>query len=599
MDRDLSVLAGLALYCNLIRLSASVQGVILVMQKGKSMYKLPPIASSSDSVGPEHLQALIDYTQELDHHVQQCARASQSWLPKLTFAPDALTTLGPKYPVQAFSYLDELECDDKDEAPASDDELLNEVARYFRGAIRPQSPHSLFNMVPEPGVAATAAAWLATAYNTNSLMDAFGGKALLIEQQVARRIGRWAGWAHAMGIACNGGKLTIMYAIKSALSRIAPDSQRNGLPNDIVILCSEGAHYCVEHATSLLGLGASNCLRVPANREGRMCADALRRMLSEQHASGRRVAAIICCGGTTINFNCEDTREVLDIAEAFAQENNLKERPYLHLDSVIGWLYLSQSGVDTKEEKHQVCSSRIRARLAEVHRRLRSTGAFDSLGVDFHKNGLCPYASSFFVSRDRRFMDELGDGNYHYTNKDFQYGQFRAYRYTVENSRPAQGILAAWINLRKLGRHGYAAYLIRLHEARDSLTNALERHGLFRVLNYSSLGWEVVFDIPFEPEVIALAPSKEELAMGFMQECWDRVNAGYDLPLFSVVPGYRIENDPDTVTTAFLLYPMRQRLDSEWDETVTLIAKQFHDFQTRLRKGQTVLEQIPFEKPIR
>lgn len=35
---------------------------------------------------------------------------------------------------------------------------------------------------------ATAAAWLATAYNTNSLMDAFGGEALLVEQKVARRI---------------------------------------------------------------------------------------------------------------------------------------------------------------------------------------------------------------------------------------------------------------------------------------------------------------------------------------------------------------------------------------------------------------------------
>lgn len=562
------------------------------------MSKLQCIASPPVPAASEHLQVLIAYTQVLDRHIQQCARASQSMLPELAFAPDALRTLGPKYPTQPFSYLDELERA-QDEVPASEEELLNEVARYFYGAIRPQSRNSLFNMVPEPSIAATAGAWLATAYNTNSLMDAFGGEALLTEQRVARRIGRWVGWKHAMGIACNGGKLTIMYAIKSALSRIAPESQRTGLPNDIVILCSEGAHYCVEHAASLLGLGTDNCLRVPANNEGCMCADALRRTLNEQHALGHRVAAIVCCGGTTINFNCENTREVLDITEAFARENNLKERPYLHLDSVIGWLYLSQPDDEKEEVQYQISSPQIRARIAEVHRRLRSTGAFDSLGVDFHKNGLCPYASSFFIARDRRFMDELGDGKYHYSDKDFQYGQFRAYRYTVENSRPAQGILAAWINLRKLSRHGYAAYLARLHEARDSLTRAFERHGLFRVLNYSSLGWEVVFEIPFKPEVIALAASRQELAMSFMQECWERVNAGYDLPLFSVVPGYRVENDPDTVTTAFLLYPMRQHQDSEWDETVTLIARQFHDFQTRLLTGKETLRQMRFEKPIR
>ncbi|MEY7870992.1 hypothetical protein [Enterobacter roggenkampii] len=120
-----------------------------------------------------------------------------------------------------------------------------------------------------------------------------------------------------------------------------------------------------------------------------------------------------------------------------------------------------------------------------------------------------------------------------------------------------------------------------------------------RVLNYSSLGWEVVFDIPFDPDVVALASSREELAMSFMQECWERVNAGYDLPLFSIVPGYRIENDRNKVTTAFLLYPMQQNHDDEWDETVSLIARQFHDFQTRLRTGEKTLSRTQFVQPIR
>lgn len=120
-------------------------------------------------------------------------------------------------------------------------------------------------------------------------MDAFGGEALLTEQLVAHRIGRWAGWKHAMGIACNGEKLTIMYAIKSALSRIAPSSRRTGMPNDIVILCSEGTHYCVEDAASLLGLGADHCLRVPTNKEGRICAEVLRTTVNEQFVFYQRL----------------------------------------------------------------------------------------------------------------------------------------------------------------------------------------------------------------------------------------------------------------------------------------------------------------------
>ena len=556
---------------------------------------LTPQYTSDDQ---ERLQALIDYTRGMDLHVQQRARADQAMLPELDLVPGAIQHLGPKYPARAFSYLDELECDEGDE-PVDNTQLLDEVARYFRGAIRPQSRQALFNMVPEASVEATAAAWLATAYNTNSLMDVFGGEALLIEQQVARRIGRWAAWPQAMGIACNGGKLTIMYAMKSALSRIAPESLHTGLPQDLVVLCSEGAHYCVEHAASLLGLGSKNCLRVPSNADGRMCANALRRMLNEQHANRRRVAAIVCCGGTTINFNCEDTHEVREIVEAFTQEHNLKERPYLHLDSVIGWLYLSFLDTDKQQLSKLVPDTRSRARIAEVKRRLDGIGSFDSLGVDFHKDGLCPYASSFFVARDHRFMDELSDGNYHYSDKDFEYGQFRAYRYTFENSRPSQGILAAWVNIRRLGRRGYGAYLAGLHEARNSLADALDRHGLFHVLNTSSLGWEVIFEAPFDPDLIALAPSYQDLAMRFMQECWERVNAGYDLPLFSIVPDYRVNNDPKTITTGFLLYPMRQCSGSEWDQIVASIAVQFHDFQARMRAQPNTLGWTQFEKPIR
>lgn len=556
---------------------------------------LPPTPAPD---APDRLQALIERTLELDRHVQRRARADLAALPELPLAPAARAQLGPKYPARAFDYLRELERDEGD-APAGEAALLDEVARYFRGAIRPQSRHSLFNMVPEPSVESTAAAWLATAYNANSLMDAFGGEALLIEQQVARRIGRWAGWPEAMGISCNGGKFTIMYAIKSALSRIAPESPREGLPRDLVILCSEGAHYCVEHAATLLGLGSGNCLRVPSGSDGRMRPQALKRMLDEQHARGRRVAAIVCCGGTTINFNCEDTVEVREIAEAFAREHGLPQRPYLHLDSVIGWLYLSLLDADEAQLRECAPDPRGRARIAEVLRRLRGVQGFDSLGVDFHKDGLCPYASSFFVARDRRFMDELGDGSYRYGDKDFQYGQFRAYRYTFENSRPGQGILAAWVNLRRLGRAGYADYLIGLHQARDSLADALQRHGLFRVLNRASLGWELVFEAPFAPELIELAPSYQDLALGFMQECWDRVNAGYDLPLFSIVPGYRIDNDPAAVTTGFLLYPMQQRSDAQWDEAVAHIAAQFHDFQARLRAQPRALDATAFEKPIR
>ncbi len=110
---------------------------------------LKNLSQQSTPDEPKRLQSLIDYTRKLDLHVQQFARSDQIMLPELNFAPNALINLGPKYPARPFSYFDVL-AHEENEVPLDDAKLLNEVARYFRGAIRPQSKHALFNMLPAP-----------------------------------------------------------------------------------------------------------------------------------------------------------------------------------------------------------------------------------------------------------------------------------------------------------------------------------------------------------------------------------------------------------------------------------------------------------------
>ncbi|MFS1539712.1 MAG: hypothetical protein ACL7BU_14670 [Candidatus Phlomobacter fragariae] len=61
-----------------------------------------------------------------------------------------------------------------------------------------------------------------------------------MEQQVSRTIGHWLGWNEAMEISCSGGKITILYALKSAISRLCPASIRDGLQNNLIILYIKG-----------------------------------------------------------------------------------------------------------------------------------------------------------------------------------------------------------------------------------------------------------------------------------------------------------------------------------------------------------------------
>ncbi|CEQ31558.1 putative L-2 [[Clostridium] sordellii] len=506
--------------------------------------------------------------------------------------------LNPKFKVNTFSYneiLDEVAIPEKG---ASSEEVFENLAELFEGSIRTQSPYSLFNMVPSPLIDTVAASTITQLYNTNSLMDSFGGKVLLFEQKIARMLGKLAGWNDAHGVACNGGKLTLLYAVKSAISKIDPDSRNKGIDKNLVVLTNESSHYCVEHVCSILGLGSDNCIRIKSEDGWKMNIKNLLETIEEQHKNGKKVAAIICAGGTTINFACDDTVSVYKNVKELFENSNQDYFPYFHLDSVIGWLWMNFIGVSESELNEKIPNEKIRNKIMEVVKRIEGVSNFDSFGVDMHKNGLCPYSTSMFISKTDDNFDYLNDGKYSYGEDDYEFGNFRAYRYTFENSRPATGIVNSWIAMNRLGRTGFQDYLIKLKDISEELKTKLEESEKISILN-KSLGWEIVFDIDFNRIEKKYNGSYESIAKAFMQYCWDEVNAGKVVPLISIVPEYKIYPG-DINNTAFLIFPMSMYLDSEIiSDIVIKLNETIDEFETKVLSGDISIGQVDFEKPIR
>ncbi|MFR4164232.1 MAG: pyridoxal phosphate-dependent decarboxylase family protein [Paraclostridium sordellii] len=506
--------------------------------------------------------------------------------------------LNPKFKVNTFSYneiLDEVAIPEKG---ASSEEVFENLAELFEGSIRTQSPYSLFNMVPSPLIDTVAASTITQLYNTNSLMDSFGGKVLLFEQKIARMLGKLAGWNDAHGVACNGGKLTLLYAVKSAISKIDPDSRNKGIDKNLVVLTNESSHYCVEHVCSILGLGSDNCIRIKSEDGWKMNIKNLLETIEEQHKNGKKIAAIICAGGTTINFACDDTVSVYKNVKELFENSNQDYFPYFHLDSVIGWLWMNFIGVSESELNEKIPNEKIRNKIMEVVKRIEGVSNFDSFGVDMHKNGLCPYSTSMFISKTDDNFDYLNDGKYSYGEDDYEFGNFRAYRYTFENSRPATGIVNSWIAMNRLGRTGFQDYLIKLKSISEELKTKLEESEKISILN-KSLGWEIVFDIDFNRIEKKYNGSYESIAKEFMQYCWDEVNAGKVVPLISIVPEYKIYPG-DINHTAFLIFPMSMYLDSEIiSDIVIKLNETIDEFETKVLSGDISIGQVDFEKPIR
>ncbi|MCX4029682.1 glutamate decarboxylase [Endozoicomonas sp. SM1973] len=548
--------------------------------------KSPRSSENSDQLPPQseffhNSGRYIDHFFEKLKYGYQCIQAKEAQ--------------GPKFPVNAFCYEEKIEKNLICETGKNSEQVLEALANIVDGSIRPQSPHAVFNMVPNPMLDTIVAASLMQLYNVNAIMDTYGGKALLFEQQVARSIGKLIGWDQATGIACNGGKITLFYAIKSAITRIASDADQKGIPNDLVILTADGAHYSLEHTCSLLGLGTQQCIRVPIHSSNGMQANELKAAFESQIAKGKRVAAIIACGGTTLDFLCDNTQVIHNTVTEVVDSHQLDYFPYLHLDSVIGWLWFSFLQAPTSIYQKMNIHPDIQLKIQSVLDKLQGMHRFDSFGVDFHKNALCPYASSFFISKALAITTRTeNDGSV----KERQYGELRAFDHTLENSRPASGIASAWTALQRLGKQGLRAYLAQLLASAEQIKASIRRYQHAAVLNDSSLGWEVIFTLN-PSTTLAQQYEPHQLHEDFYRYITERTNMGDDVPSISIIKDFR-KSYGENVGHGFICYNMTPGLTTLQAEKLTgKIMTVFAQYEQAIETGVRCITDQELIAPIR
>jgi glutamate/tyrosine decarboxylase-like PLP-dependent enzyme len=472
------------------------------------------------------------------------------------------TEFVPRFPAKYFSYKEALDSY-LFSSTENNIEFYEKIASFFKGAVRPESSNFLLNIHPNPDVEATAAACLALYHNIDGLMDEYSGEALLVEQIIARELGRWIGWINACGTATAGGKMTNLHALRTSLAQISPDYFRKGIPHKTIIIASEGSHYSLKYVARDIGLGCDNCWLIPMNENFSMDYSILDLTLRKAWDNNYIVAAIICCGGSTIDFHCDNLLDIYNTVVLTIKNYPSAKFPYFHVDSVIGWQYLAFRNLLNDDFDKFNLSYEIKERILEVNKRLQGIEFFDSFAVDFHKNGLCPISSSFFISKNDSFMQTLSFEKEVEMFSNMYLGQHRPYRYTIENSRSMQGVAAAWGIMTKFGRHGIAKYLIELHKARDNFEKALKKRKLFLLKKRNSLGWEVVCNIKNEKQ-------NEKNIRDFVDYCNDLSYKGHSNPLL----GYVLDKQEYEI----LLYPMRFYSIKEATAVVENIEKLWFEF---------------------
>ena len=138
-----------------------------------------------------------------------------------------------------------------------------------------------------------------------------------------------------------------------------------------VIITSDFAHYSIQKAAGVLGIGERNVITIPVDRHGRMGLRRLGRVVEECLDRGDRIVAIVATAGTTDCGSIDSLEEIADVAHSSGV--------HFHVDAAWGGPLLF--------------SGRLRRKLKGIERA-------DSVTLDAHKQLYLPIGHSALLLRD-------------------------------------------------------------------------------------------------------------------------------------------------------------------------------------------------------
>ena len=96
---------------------------------------------------------------------------------------------------------------------------------------------------------------------------------------------------------------------------------------------------------------------------------------------------------TTNNHTFDDVKSVRAMVDNIVKVYSLDYTPHIHVDSVLGWIYLLLSRYDFNKNPLNICPRVLSVLKAKTIASQQIKFA-DSFAADFHKTGYCSYVLS-------------------------------------------------------------------------------------------------------------------------------------------------------------------------------------------------------------
>lgn len=382
-----------------------------------------------------------------------------------------------------FKYADELDRVHFDYGPQSPKEFIKEFAGFFENALNPDSTGNMYNVHPNVNLYAQTASFITSlAANPNFAQDMSSGKLMLIEKTVIKYLSELAGWdtQKSGGVFTFGGKGTCLYALKIALDKMYPKLREEGLKGKNIVISNDVGHPCHVEICNWLGLGTDSCVRLKTVN-GTVPVDDFRAEFERIVKRGDKLPLIIVNGMGTNTHTIDDIKGIAEARDSIVAKYKLDYTPHLHVDSVLGWVYLLLTRYDFEANPLSITGG-ILDILREKRDLIANMSYADSFGADFHKTGFAGYASSVFVTKDKSILHNI---ERHYKeDENLEFTQYSPYSYSLELSRSAHGPVSAYAVLKTLGVEGFVKVLANHLEGFEYIKELFHSQKHTEVLNY-------------------------------------------------------------------------------------------------------------------
>ena len=329
------------------------------------------------------------------------------------------------------------------------------IRAYLETSVRTDHPGFLRAFWGGSEPASIVASLLSDIRNTTMHSFAVAPSATIVENEMIQAISKLAGFP-GYGIFTTGGSNSNEMGFLCAREEALPGSSKLGIQNEkLCAFTSAEAHYSVDAAANMIGIGTDALIRIPCNN-GKMDPVALNEAIIEAKERGDTPFIVLSTAGTTVRGEFDDLDAISDIAQAHGI--------WHHVDAAWGGAAL----------------------FSKTHKSLlKGIERADSISFDAHKMIGSSMVCSAFIVQDEKILPltmahtNRGDYLFDDPNREYNLG-----RISPQCGRRADA-LKLWLTWLDLGTRGIGEKVDSCIEVSRHLADLVSNNPKLSLISFS------------------------------------------------------------------------------------------------------------------